>query len=256
MKKMLSPLGSKLLAAVAAASIIAGCTDEGVKTAVPVKEVNADCSAGAAFDKNGWLCTTHMTGPGNYTRNLDRGAVPEPVIVSYAGPYPVGDTVIDQKNRYLYLILSNNTAKRYTAGMGRAGRLMPQGEYYVYGTYDNPTFKAANGVKNVFAKADDSNPLGRAAVMFLPVGQTQVDPKVPEFFAHGTNRPDLLENGQFAISDGCTRMVDPDAINYKNSVRVGSGAHAFRDSTPEKYFGTQPVVAAVSTAQHTSIALR
>ena len=134
--------------------------------------------------------------------------------VFYRTEYPPGTIIVNTADRFLYLIMGNNTALRYGIGVGRAG--------FQWGGIHNITRKAEwpdwtpppemierQPYLPRFMAGGPGNPLGARA---LYIGTTV-------YRIHGTNAPETI--GQ-AVSSGCFRLVNDDIIDLYNRVPVGT----------------------------------
>ncbi len=150
--------------------------------------------------------------PARYGRAINPAFLPR--TVDYATSEAAGTIIIDTKARYLYLILGNDTAKRYGVGVGRPG--------FEWAGIHRVTRKAAwpdwvppeqmrerqPGLPIHMAGGID-NPLGARA---LYLGSTL-------YRIHGSNQPWTI--GQ-AVSSGCIRMRNEDVIDLYDRVGVGT----------------------------------
>ncbi len=134
--------------------------------------------------------------------------------VFYRTEYPPGTIIVNTADRFLYLIMGNNTALRYGIGVGRAG--------FQWGGIHNISRKAEwpdwtpppemierQPYLPRFMAGGPGNPLGARA---LYIGTTV-------YRIHGTNAPETI--GQ-AVSSGCFRLVNDDIVDLYNRVPVGT----------------------------------
>ena len=134
--------------------------------------------------------------------------------VFYRTEYPPGTIIVNTADRFLYLIMGNNTALRYGIGVGRAG--------FQWGGIHNISRKAEwpdwtpppemierQPYLPRFMAGGPGNPLGARA---LYIGTTV-------YRIHGTNAPETI--GQ-AVSSGCFRLVNDDIIDLYNRVPIGT----------------------------------
>ncbi|AMS42718.1 L,D-transpeptidase [Aminobacter sp. NyZ550] len=145
----------------------------------------------------------------------------EPQEVSFSG-YERGQIVVDTGARYLYLIESSSTARRYAIAVGREGlefkgkatigdkqewprwiptKEMQEREPKKYGQYKD----GMNG--------GPENPLGARAI-YLYQGKKDTHIRI-----HGTNQPQTIGTNS---SNGCFRMVNDHVMDLYNRVRMGS----------------------------------
>ncbi|MEL6921803.1 MAG: L,D-transpeptidase [Pseudomonadota bacterium] len=141
-----------------------------------------------------------------------------PQTVAYNGSHAAGTIVIDTRDRFLYLVNGDGTAKRYGVGVGKAGfewsgteRITRKAEWP---SWRPPASMIAREKKKgrhlpSFMPGGPENPLGARA---LYLGSTL-------YRIHGTNAPWTI--GQ-AMSSGCIRMRNEDVTDLYNRVRVGA----------------------------------
>jgi lipoprotein-anchoring transpeptidase ErfK/SrfK len=145
----------------------------------------------------------------------------EPQSVSFPG-YSPGTIVIDTGGRYLYLVESSSTARRYAIAVGREGlefkgsakvgdkqewpRWIPTKEMQVrepkkYGQYKDGM------------PGGPENPLGARAI-YLYQGAKDTHVRI-----HGTNQPQTIGTN---ASNGCFRMVNEHVKDLYSRVKVGT----------------------------------
>ena len=136
---------------------------------------------------------------------------------------PPGTVVVDTKHMYLYYVLPHGMAMRYgiaagseaagwtgTATIGRKEEWphwMPPSDMLKRWPHLQPTADAGG------LPGGPENPLG-ARAMYLFQGN-----KDTLYRIHGTNEPEQI--GQ-AVSSGCIRMSNIDAIDLYNRVKIGT----------------------------------
>ncbi|GGF82854.1 L,D-transpeptidase [Azorhizobium oxalatiphilum] len=139
-------------------------------------------------------------------------------IVSYTGKEKPGTVVVDTDKRLLYFVQGDGTAIRYGVTVGEES-LAFRGEAKVGRKAEWPSWTPTPEIHQriaglpSFVGPGPQNPMG-ARALYLYQGN-----KDTLFRIHGTNQPELL--GQ-AISSGCIRMLNEDAIDLFNRVPVGS----------------------------------
>jgi len=126
--------------------------------------------------------------------------------------------VVDSDSKFLYYVLPKGEAIRYGiavgedaqvwSGIAKVGR-MEQWPAWV----PTPGEQARLGPLPAFVTGGPHNPMG-ARGMYLYSGN-----KDTLYRIHGTNQPEYI--GQ-AISSGCIRMTNEDAIDLYNRVKVGT----------------------------------
>ncbi|MBN9017562.1 MAG: L,D-transpeptidase [Rhizobiales bacterium] len=141
-----------------------------------------------------------------------------PTTVSYDGPHKPGTIVIDTDARYLYLVESGGTARRYGVGVGRPGfewagtrTITRKAEWP---TWTPPPEMRARERKRgrilpVSMKGGPQNPLG-ARAMYLGSSLYRI---------HGTSEPWTIGR---AVSSGCIRMRNEDVSDLYERVKVGT----------------------------------
>lgn len=141
--------------------------------------------------------------------------------VSHSGKYAAGTIVVDTANRHLYLIGEGDTAIRYGIGVGRAGFAWGGkariGRKAKWPTWTPPPqmIKREPDLRKYAGGMDGgpSNPLG-ARAMYLYKGNRDT-----LYRLHGTNEPASIGK---AMSSGCIRMLNVDAIDLYERVEVGA----------------------------------
>ncbi|AXS42494.1 L,D-transpeptidase [Breoghania sp. L-A4] len=143
-------------------------------------------------------------------------------VVSYPAPEQAGTVVVDPRNTFLYHVRGDGTAVRYGIGVGREG-FSWSGNATVRDKQEWPKWhppasmierqpelsKYANGGMD----GGLANPLG-ARALYLYEGNRDTLYRI-----HGTNEPWSI--GQ-AVSSGCIRMLNQDAIDLYNRVPLGT----------------------------------
>ncbi len=139
-------------------------------------------------------------------------------IVTYEGKEKPGTIVVDTDKKLLYYVQGDGTAIRYGVTVGEES-LAFRGEAKVGRKAEWPSWTPTAEIHQriaglpAFVGPGPHNPMG-ARALYLYQGN-----KDTLFRIHGTNQPELL--GQ-AISSGCIRMLNEDAIDLFNRVPVGS----------------------------------
>jgi lipoprotein-anchoring transpeptidase ErfK/SrfK len=131
---------------------------------------------------------------------------------------PAGTIVIDTSSRHLYLVRPGGGAIQYGIGVGRQGFTW-KGVAHVGRKSEWPRWIPP---KDMLQRRPDlpeemegglENPLG-ARALYLFQGN-----KDTLFRIHGTNEPDSIGK---AVSSGCIRMMNADAIDLYERVKVGT----------------------------------
>jgi lipoprotein-anchoring transpeptidase ErfK/SrfK len=151
----------------------------------------------------------------------DRAQVPaayRPHLVHYHRKEAPGTIVVDTDNRYLYYVLPQSRAIRYGITVGeqalawtgvvKVGRMQEWPAWV-------PTPEIRSRLGNVpgYVGPGPHNPMG-ARALYLYDGR-----KDTLYRIHGTNQPEYI--GQ-AISSGCIRMTNEDAIDLYSRVKIGT----------------------------------
>ena len=139
-------------------------------------------------------------------------------IVDYSRKEMPGTILVDTEERYLYYVLPDGKAIRYGvavgeeamafSGVARVGRVAEWPDWI-------PTaeIQARLGPYPARVAGGPANPLGARAI-YLYQGN-----KDTLYRIHGTNQPEYI--GQ-AISSGCIRMTNEDAIDLYDRVKPGA----------------------------------
>jgi lipoprotein-anchoring transpeptidase ErfK/SrfK len=145
----------------------------------------------------------------------------EPQEVDFPG-YDSGTIVIDTASRYLYLVESSSTARRYAIAVGREG-LEFKGTAKVGDKQEWPRWIPTKemqerdpkkyGIYKDGMNGGPDNPLGARAI-YLYQGKTDTHVRI-----HGTNQPQTIGTNS---SNGCFRMVNEHVIDLYKRVKVGT----------------------------------
>jgi lipoprotein-anchoring transpeptidase ErfK/SrfK len=145
-----------------------------------------------------------------------------PQTVNYPSNHRRGTIIIDPKKRYLYLIESPRTARRYAIAVGREG-LAFSGTATVGDKQEwprwTPTKEMQQREPGKYGQYKDgmdgglNNPLGARAI-YLHQGRRDTHIRI-----HGTNQPQTVGT---ASSNGCFRMINDHVIDLYNRVRMGT----------------------------------
>ena len=150
----------------------------------------------------------------------EKATIPEPYkrhIVSYHRREAPGTILVDSDARYLYYVLPGGKAIRYGVTVGEEA-LAFAGVAKVGRKTEWPSWTPTADIKRRMDVPDyvgpgPQNPMG-ARALYLFEGN-----KDTLYRIHGTNQPEYI--GQ-AISSGCIRMTNEDAIDLFNRVKVNS----------------------------------
>jgi lipoprotein-anchoring transpeptidase ErfK/SrfK len=135
-------------------------------------------------------------------------------LVNFSGPYQPGTVIINTPERRLYLVTSPGQALRYGIGVGRIGftwagttAISMKKEWPDWTPPSQMLRRRPDLPRHMVGGVD--NPLG-ARAMYLGSSLYRI---------HGSNEPETI--GQ-AVSSGCFRMTNEDAIDLYNRVRIGT----------------------------------
>ncbi len=144
-----------------------------------------------------------------------------PQSVSFTG-YQRGTIVIDTGQRFLYLVESPTSARRYAIAVGREG-LEFKGSAKVGDKQEwprwIPTLDMQKREPKKYGQYKDgmpggpNNPLGARAI-YLYQGKTDTHIRI-----HGTNQPQTIGTNS---SNGCFRMINEHVMDLYNRVGVGT----------------------------------
>jgi len=158
-----------------------------------------------------------LSDPADLERGVDQNQTTA-AVVRNPTQEPPGTIVVDTRSRHLYLIQPNGSAIRYGIGVGRSG-FEWKGVAHVERKSEWPSWFPP---KEMLARRPDlpdhmdgglDNPLG-ARALYLYQGD-----KDTLFRIHGTNEPQTIGK---AVSSGCIRMMNADAVDLYNRVEVGA----------------------------------
>ena len=138
-------------------------------------------------------------------------------IVNYHRKEAPGTVVVDSDARYLYYVLPEGKAIRYGVTVGEEA-LAWSGVAKVGSKQEWPSWTPTESIKKrldvpSFVGPGPHNPMG-ARAMYLHEGGRDTLYRI-----HGTNQPEYIGS---AVSSGCIRMTNEDAIDLYNRVKVGS----------------------------------
>jgi lipoprotein-anchoring transpeptidase ErfK/SrfK len=185
--------------------MLCGCVESG--TISPVSDANfkprdRELLANAPYAR--------VSIPETYQRHL----------VEYRRKESPGTIIIDSDNKYLFYVLANGKAIRYGVTVGEEAQAW-SGVAKVGRMEEWPAWIPTEGekVRLAYLHLPDRvtpgahNPMG-ARALYLYEGN-----KDTLYRIHGTNQPEYIGR---AISSGCIRMTNEDAIDLYNRVRLGT----------------------------------
>ena len=150
-----------------------------------------------------------------------QASIPEPYrrhIVDYHRKEAPGTIVIDSDSRYLYYVLPSGKAIRYGVTVGEEAQAW-SGIAKVGRMEEWPPWVPTAGEHArldplpAFVTGGPHNPMGARGI-YLYSGN-----KDTLYRIHGTNQPEYIGS---AISSGCIRLTNEDAIDLYNRVKVGT----------------------------------
>jgi lipoprotein-anchoring transpeptidase ErfK/SrfK len=144
-------------------------------------------------------------------------------LIDYKTDEPVGSIIVDSKAHFLYYVMPGGKAVRYGVATGQDA-MGWTGRAYVGAMQEWPRWIPPKDMlerwPHLQPTADagglpggPDNPLGSRALYLYQNGKDTL------YRIHGTNEPEKI--GQ-AVSSGCIRMRDIDAIDLYNRVKVGT----------------------------------
>ena len=134
-----------------------------------------------------------------------------------------GTIVVDTDNRYLYYVLPQGKAIRYGVTVGEEA-LAWSGVANIGRMEEWPAWVPTPEIKHRLANIPDyvspgpHNPMGARALYLYQGDQDTL------YRIHGTNQPEYIGR---AISSGCIRMTNEDAIDLYNQVKIGAPVVVF-----------------------------
>ena len=139
-------------------------------------------------------------------------------VVNYHRKEAPGTIVVDSDARYLYYVLPKRKAIRYGVAVGEealsfsgVAKVGRKAEWP--GWTPTPSIKRRFGNLPNFVEGGPKNPLGSRALYLYANGRDTL------FRIHGTNQPQWIGR---AISSGCIRMTNRDAIDLYNRAKIGT----------------------------------
>src|SRR5580692_4789239 len=174
-----------------------------------------------------------------------QAAIPEDYrrhIVDFNRKEAAGSIVINPDNKFLYYVLPNGKAIRYGitvgeeaqvwSGIAKVGRMEEWPSW-------TPTASEQQrlGPLPSFVTGGPHNPLGARGMYLYSGGKDTL------YRIHGTNQPEYI--GQ-AISSGCIRMTNEDAIDLYNRVKVGTVVVVLAPKNGDAPFSGQVAAASAS----------
>jgi len=151
----------------------------------------------------------------------NQAAVPDTYrrhIVEYHRKEAPGTVLIDSDNKFAYYVLPQGKAIRYGVAVGEEAQawsgLAKVGRMEEWPPWiPTPSEQTRLGPLPAYVTGGPHNPMG-ARGMYLYSGN-----KDTLYRIHGTNQPEYIGS---AVSSGCIRMTNEDAIDLYNHVKVGT----------------------------------
>ena len=138
--------------------------------------------------------------------------------VDYPRAEVPGTIVVDTDNRYLYLVLPQRQAIRYGVTVGEEA-LAWSGVAKVGRMQEWPAWVPTQEIKRRLGNIPDyvspgpQNPMGARALYLYASNKDTL------YRIHGTNQPEYIGH---AISSGCIRLTNEDAIDLYDRVTIGT----------------------------------
>ena len=135
-------------------------------------------------------------------------------VVEFDGEYSTGTIVVRTAEKRLYYVTGDRQALRYPVAVGEP-KFQWKGESWVSAKQHNPTWRPTARMRRekpalpVSVGPGPENPLGPRAI-YLGWGEYRI---------HGTNAPRSIGA---AVSSGCFRMHNADAIDLFDRVHIGA----------------------------------
>jgi lipoprotein-anchoring transpeptidase ErfK/SrfK len=172
----------------------------------------------SSVDKSNWTARDHelLANP-----PYPQAQIPEQYkrhTVAYPRKEAPGTIVVDSDNRYLYLVLPQGQAIRYGVTVGEEA-LAWSGLAKIGRMQEWPAWTPTQDIKHRLGNIPDyvnpgpQNPMG-ARALYLYNGKRDTLYRI-----HGTNQPEYIGH---AISSGCIRLTNEDAIDLYNRVTIGT----------------------------------
>ncbi len=133
-------------------------------------------------------------------------------VVFYRTTVAPGSIVVDRENRFLYLIDSNNSARRY--GIGLAQECLKGGSLFrITSKLEWPDWQPSSAD----AEKKASTLLGAAGRPGSPLGARALLLDKPGLIIHGTNSPKTIGH---LVASGCIRLVNDDVEDLYRRVSL------------------------------------
>lgn len=135
-------------------------------------------------------------------------------VVFYRTTYVPGSIVVDRENRFLYLIDSNNSARRY--GIGIAQECLKEGNlFHVMSKLEWPDWRPSSAGTAI----DAGSMLAQTGRPGSLLGARALLLDKPGLIIHGTNSPKTIGH---LVASGCIRLVNDDVEDLYRRVSLES----------------------------------
>jgi lipoprotein-anchoring transpeptidase ErfK/SrfK len=135
-------------------------------------------------------------------------------VVFYRTTVIPGSIVVDRENRFLYLIDSNNSARRY--GVGIAQECLKGGSFFhITSKLEWPDWRTSSAD----TAKDAGTLLGQTGRPGSPLGARALLLDKPGLIIHGTNSPKTIGH---LVASGCIRLVNDDVEDLYRRVSLES----------------------------------
>jgi lipoprotein-anchoring transpeptidase ErfK/SrfK len=156
-------------------------------------------------------------------------------IVDYQRKEAPGTIVVDSDNRFLYYVLAKGKAVRYGiavgeeaqawSGVAKIGRMEEWPAWH-----PTPGEQARLGPLPEYVTGGPHNPMGSRGMYLYSNNRDTL------YRIHGTNQPEYIGG---AVSSGCIRMTNEDAIDLYNRVKVGTLVIVLAPHQNDSIFGAR-----------------
>jgi lipoprotein-anchoring transpeptidase ErfK/SrfK len=139
-------------------------------------------------------------------------------IVQYHRKEAPGTILVDPRGPFVYYVLPGGKAIRYGATVGEAAQVWSgvatvERKAEWPGWTPTPDERRRLGALPSYMPGGAANPMGSRALYLYSGGQDTL------YRIHGTNQPEYIGH---AISSGCIRMTNEDAIDLYSRVKIGT----------------------------------
>jgi lipoprotein-anchoring transpeptidase ErfK/SrfK len=151
----------------------------------------------------------------------NQAAIPEAYrrhIVAYHRKEAPGSIVIDTDNKFLYYVLPKGEAIRYGVAVGEEAQvwtgIAKVGRMEEWPAWiPTPSEQQRLGPLPAYVTGGPHNPMGARGMYLYSSNKDTL------YRIHGTNQPEYIGT---AVSSGCIRMTNEDAIDLYNRVKIGT----------------------------------